>query len=405
MVKPIRVCFMIDELTSAGTETQLVALIGHLDRRRIEPFLCLLRGQDPRSRSLEPPGCPVLRLGVRSLRHPGTPAKWWRLVRFLRRQQIEVFQVYFPESSYVGIPAARLAGVPHIVRTRNNQGYWMTPFHRWMGRFYQRFVDATVVNCEACRQAVIAEEGARPESVLVLENGVDLERFPFEKPQTFNGTMTHPRRVGVVANLRPVKDLEVFVRAAEKVASFVPDVSFSIAGEGESRPVLERLVSELGLQGRFQLSGSLGDVPAFLRTLDVAVLCSRSEGMSNALLEYMAAGKAIVATAVGGNVQLIEDGIHGLLVPPGDAAELAAAIRRLLDEPALAGRLASAARRRIEQRFSRIAMVRRFEKFYQDQVCSREPQASAAKSETRMSKSETNSNDQITKSKTEGTAF
>src|SRR5207245_1735638 len=110
MVKPIRVCFMIDELTSAGTETQLVALIGHLDRRRIEPFLCLLRGQDPRSRSLEPPGCPVLRLGVRSLRHPGTPAKWWRLVRFLRRQQIDVFQVYFPESSYVGIPAARLAG-------------------------------------------------------------------------------------------------------------------------------------------------------------------------------------------------------------------------------------------------------------------------------------------------------
>jgi L-malate glycosyltransferase len=376
MLRPIRVCFMIDELTSAGTETQLVALIRHLDRRHLEPFLCLLRGEDPHSRALEPAACPVLRLGIKSLRHPNTPAKLWRLARFLRRQQIDVFQPYFLESTYLGIPMARLAGVPHIVRTRNNQGYWMTAIHRRLGRFYQRFTHATLANCEACRQAVITEEGAPPESVVVLENGVDLERFPLEPPHRSNG-VARTSRVGVVANLRPVKDLELFIRAAREVASLVPKVSFWIAGEGELRPMLQRLIADLNLQEQFHLPGTVTDVPAFLRSLDVAVLCSRSEGMSNALLEYMAAGKGIVATAVGGNVQLIKGGMHGLLVPPGDGVRLAGAIRRLLQDPSLAARLGAAARRRIEQHYSRAAMVRRFEAFYEDLMFSRSSKTSA----------------------------
>jgi glycosyltransferase involved in cell wall biosynthesis len=87
--------------------------------------------------------------------------------------------------------------------------------------------------------------------------------------------------------------------------------------------------------------------------------------MSNALLEYMAAGRAVVATAVGGNLRLIEDGVNGLLVPPGDAARLADAVSRLLSDSALAARLGAAARRRVEDRYARPAMVRRFETFYQ----------------------------------------
>jgi glycosyltransferase involved in cell wall biosynthesis len=142
-------------------------------------------------------------------------------------------------------------------------------------------------------------------------------------------------------------------------------VSFPIAGEGELRPDLEKLVSDLGLADRVFLPGTIDDVPGFLSELDIAVLCSKSEGMSNAILEYMAAGKAIVATAVGGNVQLLEHERTGLLVPAGDPHSLAEAIRRLLDDPALAIRLARAARQRVEDRYSREAMVRRFEDFYE----------------------------------------
>src|SRR5262249_18495070 len=245
-------CFMIDELTTAGTETQLLALIRHLDRSRVQPYLCLLRGESPYSRSLEPDDCPILRLDLRSFRQPSTVGKAFRLASFFRKQNIDILQVYFLESTYFGVPIAWLAGVRHIVRTRNNLGYWMTPWHRRLGRFYNRLTRATVANSEACRQALLGDEGPNPESVVVLENGVDLSRFA----RTPRFDPRRPaRRIGVLANLRPVKNLELFIRAAADLAPHHPDVTFHIAGEGELRPALEKLVAELGLQARVFLPG------------------------------------------------------------------------------------------------------------------------------------------------------
>src|SRR5207302_1155956 len=152
------------------------------------------------------------------------------------------------------------------------------------------------------------------------------------------------------------------------VAAQDPQVGFHIAGEGEDRDTLERQVRDLGLAGRVDLCGAVRDIPGFLASLDVAVLPSWSEAMSNALLEYMAAARPIVATAVGAAPQLIEPGKHGLLVPPGDAGLLAAAIRVLLEAPRQAATMAAAARRRVRQRYSRQRMVERFERFFGDLV-------------------------------------
>ncbi len=171
--------------------------------------------------------------------------------------------------------------------------------------------------------------------------------------------------MGVTANLRPVKGLDVLLDAATRLSGEYADLVFQVAGEGEMRGPLEETARERGLGGRFQLLGLVSDVPAFLGGLDVAVLCSRSEGMSNALLEYMAAGRAIVATAVGAAPDLIEDGVHGLLVPPGDAGRLADAIATLMRRPELARRLGEAARRRARDRCGREAMVERFTDFYE----------------------------------------
>jgi glycosyltransferase involved in cell wall biosynthesis len=359
----VRVCFLIDELAAAGTETQLLALIHHLDHRRVRPYLCLLRGDNPVSQALEPDDCLILRLGVRSLHHPMTLAAAWRFIRFLRRERIDVVQTYFPDSSYFGVPAAWLSGVKHRLRTRNNVGHWLTPLHRRLGRALNMLTTRTIANCEAARQALLAAEQPRPETVFVLENGVDLERFTDIPPLEARLATDEPR-IGAVANLRPVKGLEVFVRAAALVHAEHPRAVFTVAGEGELRPELERQAAAAGLAGRFMLPGSASDVPGFLAGLDVAVLCSHAEGMSNALLEYMAAGRAIVATAVGAAPELIEDGIHGLLVPPGDAVRLADAIARLLDDRDMVQRLGAAARRRALDHYSRAAMVRRFEEFY-----------------------------------------
>src|SRR5207244_13149571 len=135
-------------------------------------------------------------------------------------------------------------------------------------------------------------------------------------------------------------------------------------GEGEERPALERQIRTGGLDTRFTLSGTVRDVPGFLAGLDVAVLCSHSESMSNALLEYMAAGRAIVATDVGSNGRLVRHVRDGLIVPPRDDGALAKAIGRLLGDATLSRRLGAAARGRAASEFSRGAMVRRFEGFF-----------------------------------------
>jgi glycosyltransferase involved in cell wall biosynthesis len=370
---PVRVCYLIDRLTRGGTETQLLALIRALDRARVRPALVLLQGEDAESRSLEPADCPVLRLGVRSLHRPHALAAAARLRRFWRDHGTDVLQVYFLDSAYFGVPLARACGVRRVVRVRNNLGHWLTPRHRWLGRLVGRLADVTLTNCAPARQALLAAEGGAARKVRVLENGVDLDRFAALPPPD----RARPEVVvGTVANLRPVKGIDVLARAAARVVAAHPHVRFRVAGQGEQRPALERLVAELGLGGRFELAGPVADVPAFLAGVDVAVLPSHAEGMSNALLEYMAAGRAVVATDVGANGQLLRGGELGELVPPGDAAALAAAVGRLVSDPAEALRLGAAARRHVCEHYSRDAMRRRFEAFYEE-LCARRTRAAA----------------------------
>jgi len=360
--RPARVCFLIDNLSRAGTETQLLALLQAFDRTRVAPTLALLDGDDATSRALEPTCCPVLRLGVKSL----ASRRAWSAARtfsaFLRRHGTDVLQAYFLDSLYFGVPVARWAGVSKIVRVRNNLGYWLTRKHRLLNRVYRTLVDVTLTNSDAGRASLEAE-GVPADRVAVLENGVDVERFA-ASPRAVTGEM----RVGVVANLRPIKGLDVFVRAASQLLARHPALRFEIAGDGPQRGELQSQIDSLNLTDRVRLLGAVADVPAFLASLDVAVLPSRSEGMSNAILEYMAAGRAIVATKVGANGRLVRDGVDGLLVAPEDVTELANAIERLITDRDMARALGTSARRRACESFSRDAMRLRFEDFYAMQV-------------------------------------
>lgn len=171
----------------------------------------------------------------------------------------------------------------------------------------------------------------------------------------------------MVGNLRAVKGPDVFIRAAALVAKRRQDVDFELAGAGdpEDEASLRKLIDECGLAGRLTLRGRVWDVPGFLANVDVAVLTSRSEALSNAVIEYMAAGLPIVATAVGGAEELIDDGEHGLLVPAEAPDAAAAAIERLVRDPEFASRLGQQARQRAAARYTRDRMVRRFEALFQ----------------------------------------
>lgn len=350
--RTIRISFVMDSLSRAGTESQLLALIRELDRTEFVPSLVLLDGQDARSQALEPTNCEVHRLGVRKLLSRRAFAAAGELRRLWTRHRPDIVQTYFLDASYFALPIARLCGVPHRLRVRNNLGYWLTPRYRLLERLVRPLVHCTLTNCEQAA-ARLRDSGTR--RVAILANGVDLTRFP-------------PRRsfrvpaIGCIANLRPVKNIDGLLRAAARVLKRHPDVRITIAGDGPERARLESLRAALRLGEHVRLPGSIADIPGFLAAHPIAVLPSHSEGLSNALLESMAAGCAVVATDVGANAEVLADA--GLIVPPGDDEALARGLTRLLDDPELTKTLGERARRRAEEHYSREAMRQRFETFY-----------------------------------------
>ena len=370
--RPIRVCFLIDRLSVGGTESQLLGLIRGLDRSKVEPHLALLRGEDEDSRALEPGDCPVLRLNVKKLMSIGITGQLLHFRRFLRERCIDVLQVYFQDSMYFGVIAGYLSGLKSIVRTRNNTNYWMKPLDRRLGRLLNQFVTLTVCNSHSARDAVLADEHPDPASVIVIENGVDLERFAHIPPVSPESDPTRPRRIGMVANLREVKGVDILVRAAALIVRAHPHVEFHVAGEGPQRPELQALIGKLGLTNRFLLRGRVGDIPGFLADLDIAVLSSRAEGMPNAVLEYMAAGRPIVASRVGDVCNLVDQGT-GITFDPGDHEMLARGISLLLEEPDRCVQMGSRGRDKARRQWSRARATRRFESLYLEDLVNRCP--------------------------------
>ncbi|MGO9112636.1 MAG: glycosyltransferase [Thermoguttaceae bacterium] len=363
--RPVRVCFVIDWLRLAGTELQLLQLLQHLDRTRAIPYLCLLDGEDETSRRLEPQGVPVLRLGVKRLLSLHALRQAWYFRRFLKRHAIDVVQTYFPDSTRFAAPIEKSVGCK-VFGSRRDLGHWLDRRDCKIARLYNRwFIDRIIANSEAARQSAIEQEAASPENVLVIPNGIDLNLFSDILPWNPK-RVCEPQKIGMVGNLREVKGPDIFIRAAKAVLQEYPDAQFEIAGGGDI-VTYQRLIDGLGLTSRVRLLGSIADVRQFLATLDLAVLPSRAEGLSNALLEYMAAGRPIVATDVGGNAALIEDQRNGVLIPPEDEHALSQAMINLLRNPPAAACLASAARqdskafdwRCAADRFARVASMSR----------------------------------------------
>lgn len=357
---PVRVCFVIDRLDRAGTESQLIALIRSLDRTRVIPSLVLLDGDDALSGELAPPDTPILRLGIKKLLSGRAIRSAWRLRRFWKAQRVEIVQTYFADSTYFAVPLARLCGMRRIVRVRNNLGYWLTPLHRRLMRLAGAIAGETLTNSEAGRDALLRIEGGSRNRIRVLGNGIDADRFG-DRPVPFAGGGV---RIGLVGNLRAVKNIDGLIRAFAGVVERFPEAELHVAGDGEERANLERLIGVLSLGDRVHLCGSLSDIPAFLGRLDIAVLCSHSESMSNALLEYMATARPIVVTDTGAAREMIAHDREGLVVPTGDDTALREALLTLAGDRNRAVAMGANARMRVEREFGRAAMCRRFEDYY-----------------------------------------
>jgi L-malate glycosyltransferase len=283
----------------------------------------------------------------------------WRLARVLKQIQPEVVHAHDPHGVAVAAAAIGFGGLavkPTLVASRRvDFALKMNALSQWKYRQVAAFLCAS----EAIRRILIAQ-GIPRERALTIHEGIDLAHVDAAPPVSVREAFWLPTNapvVGCVGALVDHKGHRYLVHAAADIVRAVPEARIVILGEGDLRDELSRMIHELGLERHVLLPGFRPDVLSLLKAVDVFVMPSITEGLGTSILDAMACRKAVVASAVGGIPEVVEDGRTGLLVPPRDASALGTAIVRLLRDPSLAGRLAEGGRARVEQRFTADRMV------------------------------------------------
>lgn len=308
----------------------------------------------------DPGGVSIVRLPTSRLRFVGTWRYMANLRRWLARHPIDLAYVsMLKHDAYVAVGVGHRRGFPVVLRPEGAGATGDIAWQSW-GRFGRtiarrcRQADA-VVALSPTIAAELRQAGYDPARIHPLPNGVPV---PAESWVPRPDWSVAPRAV-FVGRLAPEKDLDVLIDAWPRVRDEHAGALLLLVGEGPERPALERRIDRLGLRGAVELPGATADVGPVLRAADLFVLPSREEGMSIALLEAMALGLPVVASAIPGNRALIDDAAHGRLAPPGDAEALARSILDQWAHPEAARACAEAARRRVMREFSVASMARR----------------------------------------------
>jgi glycosyltransferase involved in cell wall biosynthesis len=320
------VFLMTNSLETGGSERQFIALANSLDPRKFRRLTACIMRKGPMAKMF--PHIPEFRLG-------GSLYGWRsiltrvRLARYLRHHRVDVAHAFDFYTNLTMIPAARLAGVPVVIGSQRQLGDLLTSSQFRVQADAFRMCDAIVCNSKAAA-ARLADAGIRERNLFVIGNGLAPELFAPAEPLL-------PRRpgiirIGMIARMNTrAKRHSLFLQAAARVRQKYNHVEFVLAGDGPLRVDLEQEVSQLGMSEWVHFLGDCRNIPALLASLDLTVLPSQSESLSNSILESMAAAVPVIATRVGGNPELVNDG-RGLLVPPDNAPALAWALERLVND-------------------------------------------------------------------------
>lgn len=349
----MKVTFVIDFLATAhaGTENQLLKLIEGLSSAHDVELICLRStGWLQTNASKLPVRVTVFDLA--SLLHWKLPLNLLRLTRHFRRTRPDVVHTFFPVSNIFAVICARMAGVPAIVASRRDYGHWMNAHYLAATRAANRFVTRIVANADQVRDLTARVEGFPAERIEVIYNGIDPSRFEAEEPdealRTALGIRPGPKIITLVGNIRPIKRHDTLIDAARQLIDEGRDLELLfVGGNNGNRDEVVQHVAAAGLTERVHFVRSEGDIERYLSISDIGVNCSESEGLSNAIMEYMAAGVPAVVSRGGGNVDLVKNEVHGLTFPVGDVPALASAIARMLDDAAFREGCVSRARQRI----------------------------------------------------------
>jgi len=369
MGAPRRVLFLLDSFMIGGTETQAVELARRLDPGRFQITIACLRKEGPLLERLA--GTPVRIVKVEiggGIDSPSGMMGVLKLGRYMRWERFEIVHAHDLWSNMVGMAAATVARVPIKITSQRDLSHdaWYGTYRRSILRFLQGRSSAVLTNAKAICQGLI-EDGLPDGKLCVVYNGVDIDRFRSVKA---NREWLFPESAGrklivLVGNMNSdVKGHPVLIRAAAEVANVHPEAQFVLVGDGPKRHDYEAMVGASGLQQHFLFLGRRTDVPDILASCDIAVLPSLAEGLPNAVLEYLASGLPVVATALGGNLEVVQDGDTGLLIPPNDPSALASALIRFLCDPAFAATVAKSGQEHVQTKFTFERLVGEVDQLY-----------------------------------------
>jgi glycosyltransferase involved in cell wall biosynthesis len=364
VIEPVGVLYVIDELQQlGGAERNLVRTLRHLPRDRYRPFVLTFR-LNPEVEEFRALPCPVEVYPVYNLYSLDTLRYAPRLLRWIRRERIRIVHTFFETADLWAGSLAKAGSDAVLISGRRDLGIQRNWRLNILYRLLSGMFDQVQVVSDQVGAYVIATDRVAADKVVTVPNGIELDLIPergsgAELCRRLNVPAGRPL-IATVSNIRKVKGIDVLVRTAVEVCRKLPEALFVVAGkvlDEAYQAELERLAGELGVRENIRFVGQVEEPLRLLAQSNIFLLPSRSEGMSNALLEAMASGLPAVATSVGGNCQLIQDGQTGFLTAPEDARAAADRILELLGNPALAYSLGRAARTLVEREYSADAVV------------------------------------------------
>ena len=361
MPAPTPILLMVQELNLGGSERQLAEIAKALDRSRFDPRVGCFRPAGMRADELRAAGVPIVHFPVPSLASVNGAL---RIAAYIREQGIELVHTFDTPANLYGAPAARLGGSPVVVSSqRADRALWPAVYRHGL-RLTDRLVDGIVVNCEFLRRHLHNEEKVPAGLIHLCYNGIDTRAFQPVRGARPEALRTAALVVGVVCGLRPEKGLDTLLDAFAAVRGLVPGMKLAIVGSGPCLAGLQDRARALGILPDCVFEPGTPRVADWLHAIDIFVLPSLSEALSNALMEAMACGCCVAASCVGGNPELVVHGETGMLFEPRDAAGLAEVLRLLVRHPVRRGELARNAARLIHDRFSLEAAALRMGEIY-----------------------------------------
>lgn len=361
MPEPCPVLLLTRSLGLGGTERQLAEMAKALDHAAFRPHVGCFHVEGFRAEDLRAAGVPVARFPVISFVGPSVISGLAAIWRYIREHKIRLVHTFDVPLNLFGVPTARLFRAPCVLSSQRAHRALTPGIRRGLLRLTDRMVDGIVVNSEAVRRELIEDDRVPPRLIHLCYNGINAAFFE-SHPRPAAG----PIVIGIVCALRPEKGVETLLEAFARLNAPHTAARLRIIGSGPSLPSLERLAQRLHLSDRGTFELATNNVPAALEAIDIFVLPSLSESLSNSLMEAMASGCCVVASKTGGNPELVTDQQTGLLFPSGDSAALAACLDLLLRNAALRRRLAAAGAERIRTEFTVERAARRMADIYRE---------------------------------------